>query len=122
MTGEFRISIDRPRHLLRIDLGGFFELQDIPSYLAEKRAALARLGCGRNDHVTLCDVSRCGIQSQAVMHAFKASLEDPAHMSRRLAIVVGNTLAKLQVQRILTRSDAQCFDNMPEAKKWLFAA
>jgi len=48
-------------------------------------------------------------------------LADPAYRSRRLAFVIGRTLARTQLQRALDRRTARCFDDSWAAEAWLFA-
>ena len=120
MSPRFEITIDRQRGLLKIVLGGFFGIQDVAEYVDAKSIAIRRLGCKPNQHLTLCDVTACNLQAQEVVKAFKATLDDPRHMSRRLAVVVGDALARMQVRRILTRTDAACFQDSASAEDWLF--
>lgn len=119
MPGNYEIGIDREHKMLLVTLRGFLSIDDIPSYLTTKNRALHELNCGRNQHVTLCDVSTCDIQSQDVMQKFKESIADPRYASKRIAFVTGSTLARLQVRRILTREGASCFDTPTEARAWL---
>jgi len=120
MEGHYDITIDRQRGLLRIVLGGFFSLDDVARYSAAKNAALQKLGCGRNQHLTLCDVSACVLQSQEIVAAFQKMTDDPRYRSRRLAFVSGSSLSRMQIRRILTRDAAACFSNVAEAEAWLF--
>ena len=41
-------------------------------------------------------------------------------MSRRIAVVTGSSLARMQVRRILSRNDAAFFDAEEDAEAWLF--
>ena len=121
MGSSYSIAIDRRRKLLRIDFHGFFTRADLAGYLETKQAALAELACRQNEHVTLCNFSTCSPQSQDVLDLFKCSLEDPAYMSRRLAVVVGTMLSRLQARRVVTRRDIDIFLTVAEAEAWLFA-
>jgi len=122
MNAHYRITTDDARCLLRIELGGFFEADDLAALAAEKALAIGRMRCGRNRHVTLCDVSACKIQTGDIAEMFAGMIADPAFQSRRLAIVTGSSLARLQVRRMLERADAACFSDVASAEAWLFAS
>lgn len=120
MSDTFSIAIEPHRKLLRVTLVGFLSRDDVAAYLVAKNAALVQLGAGPNQHVTLCDVSKSTLQSQEVALEFQKSISDPRHMSRRIAFVTGSSLARMQVQRLLTRAGGACFDTIAEAEAWLF--
>lgn len=121
MPGTFEIAIEPLKKLLRVTLTGFLSVDNIGQYVAAKNAALARLGAAPNQHVTLCDVSKCLIQSQDVALEFQKMIGDPRYMSRRIAFVTGSSLARMQVRRLLTRSGGSCFDTVREAETWLLS-
>lgn len=120
-TGGYSISIDRARKLLIIDFTGFLVAAQLSDYEALKKSAIARLGTRPNDHVTLCDFSHSVPQSREVVAIFQASLADPLHRSRRLAVVISGALARLQATRILDRPGCSCFEDRAEAERWLMA-
>ena len=119
---SFTIEIDPSRDLVRIRLSGFFSVDDIGRFQAELLLAHRRLGCGRRGGpLTINDISNMAIQSQDVVARWGAFLADPAHRSRRLAFVVGSTLARMQLQRTINGRDAKVFTAADEAEQWLFA-
>ena len=119
---SFSIELDPPRDLVRIRLSGFFGVDDIARFQAELLLAHRRLGCGRRGGpLTINDISGMAIQSQDVVARWRAFLADPAHRSRRLAFVVGSTLARMQLQRTIGGRDAAVFTDTDEAEQWLFA-
>jgi len=122
MNAHYRITTDDARCLLRIELGGFFEAGDLAALAAEKALAIGRMRCGRNRHVTLCDVSACKIQTSEIAEIFAGMIADPAFQSRRLAIVTGGSIARLQARRLVDRENAACFGDVESAEAWLFAS
>ena len=119
---HFTIELDPSRDLVRIRLSGFFSVDDVERFQAELLLAHRRLGCGRRGGpLTINDISDMAIQSQDVMVRWGAFLADPAHRSRRLAFVVGSTLARMQLQRAIGSRDAMVFTAADEAERWLFA-
>jgi hypothetical protein len=121
MSADFAIDVDAARDLVRIRMSGFFTPEDIDAFLAARAVAHTQLRCGSNQHLTLNDLSDMKIQSQDSVEMFRAMLADPAYRSRRLAFVIGRTLARTQLQRALDRRTARCFDDSWAAEAWLFA-
>ena len=119
---SFTIDVDPPRDLVRIRLSGFFSVDDVERFAAELLLAHRRLGCARRGGpLTINDISGMAIQSQDVVARWGAFLADPTHRSRRLAFVVGSTLARMQLQRVIQGRDAKVFTDAGEAERWLFA-
>ena len=121
-SATFSIDIDPSRDLVRICLAGFFSLDDVERFQADLSQAHQRLGCARKGGpLTINDISGMAIQSQDVVARWTAFLANPAHRSRRLAFVVGSTLARMQLQRTIVGRDAKVFTNVDEAESWLFS-
>lgn len=119
---SFTIDLDPARDLVRIRLSGFFSVDDVGRFQAELLLAHRRLGCAhRGGPLTINDISDMAIQSQDVVACWEAFLADPAHRSRRLAFVVGSTLARMQLQRTIRGRDAKVFTTVDEAERWLLA-
>src|SRR3954468_10694924 len=101
MTTSFYFEVDPERDLVRIRMSGFFRPADIAEFLEARRVAHQALRCAPNAHLTINDIRGMSIQSQDVVDAFQAMLAAPDYRSRRLAFVVGYTLARAQVIRAL---------------------
>jgi len=121
MSATFHVEADPTRDLVRIRLSGFFTQDDIHAFLEARRAAHARLLCGPNRHLTINDVTGMKIQSQDIVVAFRDMLSAPEYQSRRLAFVVGPTLARSQLMRTLVNRTARCFEDAASAEAWLFS-
>lgn len=102
-------------------MGGLFGPDDIQGFLAARKAAHAKLICPRNAHLTLVDSREMKIQSQDMVTAFQGVLATPEYRSRRLAFVIGRTLARSQLLRALSGRGAYCFETFLEAEAWLFS-
>ena len=119
MSAEFSFDVDPVQNLVRIRMGGFFAPEDIDAFLAARAEAHARLTCGPNQHLTLNDLRDIKIQAQESVEMFRALLADPAFRSRRLAFVIGRTLARTQLGRALDRRYARTFEDPWAAEAWL---
>jgi len=121
MSAEYRIEVDPSRDLVRIRMAGFFTVEDIQGFLEARRAAHAELTCARNQHLTLNDLRDMKIQSQEMVDAFRSMLADPTYRSRRLAFIVGPTLARTQLMRAVAGRDVRCFEDSWTGEAWLLA-
>ncbi|MBO9621791.1 MAG: hypothetical protein J7500_03675 [Sphingomonas sp.] len=122
MSAEFSIDVEPERDLVRIAMSGFFTPADIADFLEERRKAHLRLHCARNQHLTINDLRGMKIQPQDSVAEFQRMLGAPEYRSRRLAFVIGPTLARSQLSRALSGRDARCFQTVVEAEAWLFSA
>jgi hypothetical protein len=100
-------------------MSGFFAPTDIAAFLAARAEAHAQLTCGANEHLTLNDLREIKIQAQESVELFRDLLADPAYRSRRLAFVIGRTLARTQLGRALDRRYARTFEDPWAAEAWL---
>lgn len=121
MTANFDIQVDPSRNFVRMTLAGFFEPKDVARFTAARDEAHQRLRCGPNQHVTLVDIRGMHIQSQDSVTEFTRLLSRPDHASKRIAFVVTQSLARLQLRRAATGRGAGYFtDDPPAAEAWLF--
>lgn len=122
MKATHSIDVD-PTGFVRYTLGGFFDDASVAALGAERAAKFPLLRTAPNQHVTLCDVTRCAIQSQEALAALGGILADPQWRARRVAFVVGGALARMQVRRLVEHMPhVQCFDDSPSAEAWLKSA
>jgi hypothetical protein len=103
-------------------LAGFFDLAAVARFDADRAGAYGKLRCAPNQHLTLCDASGMKIQTQEVVAAFVQLVGNPRYVSRRLAIVTGSSLARMQTKRTTDRENVAFFTDLPAARAWLFAS
>lgn len=121
MEATFSIVNDVPRGLMRITMAGFFEPDDITRFAAARERALAALRTRPNEQVTLVDIRAMDIQAAHSVAAFQQLLADPRTVSRRIAFVVGRSLAAMQIRRAARDHDTRYFSELDEAEDWLLA-
>lgn len=119
MEAQFSIAVDVPRSLVTIMMAGFFSPDDIARFVEERDRAHMLLRCGPNAHLTLVDIREMKIQSQESVAQFQTVLANPSVRSRRLAIIVAQSLARTQVKRAANHRDAEYFNDAAEAERWL---
>lgn len=121
MSATFSFDVDPKRSLVRITLSGFFHRDDVLALAAARTEAVKQLSCPPNAHVTMIDVRDLKIQSQETMDSFESLLSAREYRSRRLALVVAQTLARTQIERALaSRPNVGCFSSPYDAVAWLF--
>jgi hypothetical protein len=121
MKAEFSFEVDPRNDLVRIRMSGFFRSADIAAFLEARRVAHGKLRCAPNAHLTINDIRAMDIQSHDVVDAFREMLAAPEYRSRRLAFVVGYTLARSQAIRAIESREARWFEDPVKAEAWLFA-
>ena len=119
MKASYSIEVDRDLSLVRIKMAGFFTNDDILAFLEARRKAHELLACAPNQHLTINDVRGFIRQPQTILDTFQEILNAREFQSRRLAFVVGPTLARSQVIRAIADRDARCFTDPVAAEQWL---
>jgi hypothetical protein len=122
MHPGFSFEVDRQRNLIRFVLTGLFRPEDVSEFLEARREAHAKLTCAPGQHVTLTDLRAIKILPQDTVDAWTAHLTDSQTRVRRLAFVVGPTLVRNQLDRVLAGRDSRrtrCFADPAEAEAWL---
>lgn len=119
MEASYSIAVEPERNLVRIAMSGFFRNEDIQAFLEARRKAHLQLTCGPNQHLTINDVRQFTRQPQTILDTFQEILNAPEFQSRRLAFVLGPTLARSQVIRAIAARDARCFTDPIAAEEWL---
>ncbi len=122
LSPSYRIACEPERDLVRITMSGFFSVEQVQEFATARAEHYAQLRCPPNQHLTLCDASQMRIQTQEVVAAFARVVQIPEFRSRKLAIIVGSSLARIQTQRVSEREGVQLFRSVSDAEEWLFAA
>ena len=117
----FEIALDKRRALLRITLRGFWDVATMDAYEPQFYHALAELSRLR-PALTLClvDGRDYPVQSHAITerhNAFVASL-GPLQADRA-ALIVTQTLVRMQAARGLPEDRMRVFESEAEAMAWL---
>lgn len=120
MAGHFTIDTDRGRGLLRVVMSGFYSPEDVKRYHAAVVAASSTLTQAPASQMMLCDISAMLIQSQEIVGAFREVMSDRRYARRRVGFVVGSTLARMQLLRIIGSRTAHVFTSTADAEAWLF--
>jgi hypothetical protein len=121
MSASYSVNPERENNLLVVTLYGFFSVEDIALLRADLLRGIESLGCRPGQHLALHDIRDCKIQSQEVVNALRAMSDEKHVVARRLAIVAGNSLMRMQLKRILVGRDCRIFEDLGWARHWLLA-
>jgi hypothetical protein len=116
----YRIEVDAGRNLVRLTLNGFWQIETVRAFATDEQAAVASLSCGKGEHLVLADLSHFTIQSQEVVSMCKAFIDGATNTAKRLALVAGPGLARIQYKRVMGRDHMQLFQTVAKAEAWLF--
>lgn len=116
----YTIDMDPAKALIRVRLGGMMTVEEVGLYVADLSRAflLHRMRAG---YIMLIDVSTSVIQSQEVIAALIGHIA-AFPKARRIAMVVGDSLARMQVRRVMTQDYTRAFADAGEAEAWLLGA
>jgi hypothetical protein len=118
--GSYTIEIDAVRKLLRLQLIGFWTPEIAAAFVEAQQAAVRRISFQPHQHLVLADLSAFNLQSQVVVGICRDLIAKAPLPSKRLAIVGGEGLARIQIKRILVRDRMEVFSNVSSAEDWLF--
>lgn len=116
----YQITFHPRRRLIHVTFAGMLEVDEARRYVAELGDGFVRHRF-RTGFLFLIDCSRCAIHSQEVMAVFnehRATFPKPA----RVAVVVGDAMARMQVRRALAEPRTRIVETVAEAECWLNAA
>lgn len=115
----YSITVDTANKLLRVKLSGFLKPDEVKAFGNEVQVTVARLGYRSGEHSMLVDTCECSLQAQDVVAAFQRVISNAPIKSRRIAVVTGSSLSRMQTRRILVRDQAAMFDSAADAEHWL---
>ena len=118
----YKIEIDVDRNLIKAELEGFWTADDFEHFIADEQKALSKLKCLAGKHILLCDLSKLNVVAQDVASHLVTELNSQGPRDAAfVAIVIHSTLLKMQMQRLITRSNMVIFDDYIEAEKWILS-
>lgn len=113
------IKVEPDHKLMRLTMSGFFSVAEAQSLERDMQNATNDAGYREGGHLLLVDVSECVLQAQEVVAAFQMLLANRPQKARRIAVMTGGALARMQAKRVLERETMRIFDDCGEAEKWL---
>jgi hypothetical protein len=117
----FNFAYDPTAGLLQVHVTGSWIMPEIERYAREAgpQFAAARKDAGLLRY--LIDLSAANILSQEMMEPLGRAGMQYARADDRIALVVGSTLLKLQMRRMLGEAPVPIFLSVQEATDWLLS-
>jgi hypothetical protein len=116
----FEITTEPAKRLVRLKLNGLLTEADVAELYRREHAAILAMNCRIGDHLLLIDSTENGLQTQAVIEAFKRQMAKPSR-ARRIAVVTGRSLSRMQARRLLADHPGRMFETIAEAEVWLLS-
>lgn len=116
----YNINIDQSAKLVSVKLGGMMTVDEVHRYIADLAHEFlrARLRAG---YLMMIDTTEATLQRQEVVDALKRQIiQFPK--ARRIAMVNGSSLARMQIKRVMTQPYALVFDTEAEGMAWLMSS
>jgi hypothetical protein len=117
----YTIATEPANRLVRITISGMLTVEQVASLYREEHAAIREMACPLGQQVVLVDLRKCPLQFQEVVKTFKDKIGGE-HSARRIALVTGDSAARMQARRIIERDGAALFATLAEAETWLLDA
>lgn len=116
----FEITTESSKRLVRLKLSGMLSEADVVELYRQEHAAILAMGCRLGEHLLLIDSTDNLLQTQSVIEAFKQQMAKPSR-AKRIAVVTGQSLSRMQARRLLTEQPGRTFETMAEAEAWLLS-
>jgi len=115
----YRIVPHPPSNRIEVELGGLMSVTEVAEYIAALRKAFIA-GRFRAGYLLLIDVTACPIQPQEMIAAMRDHMASMPK-ARRIAMVTGSSLSRMQVRRLMTQSYLRIFETADQAREWLLS-
>ena len=117
----YRLAFDEDTRIVRQTLIGFWDVALLHAFAAEATPMFARIARDGRPFSILSDARRFPVQSKEVGAAFNAIVAASPLRPRRIATLVGDTLSKVQSERLFPFRSMRAFLREDEALAWLAA-
>lgn len=104
--------------LVELEMSGFFSMEEAVRLYKDEQRAAATLSA-QGGYFLLIDLSALKLQSQDVIARFQDMLNDAPSTASRIALVTGQSVARMQARRLADRVRLRLFDQRAEAMTWL---
>lgn len=118
----FSFSFDAAVGILCVTVMGSWTLPEVERYAREAGLQFPRARQSAGQLRLLIDLSAADVLSQALMVPLAKAGMQYARADDRVALVVGSTLLKLQMKRMIGGAPAGIFLSEREARGWLLSS
>lgn len=115
----YNIKTDAKFRLVHVTMSGFLQPGDVEQFSQEEQKAVDSLGLRAEGHIVLVDTTALRLQSQDVVSAFQKLIIAAPCKARKIAILVGDSVSRMQAKRLKGCNRLNIFSQEHEAKDWL---
>lgn len=114
----YDIHIDRTHNLVEATLGGMMTIDEVAAYIVDLKRAFVMNKL--HSYSMIVDVTNCPIQQQSMIQAMGSHMATMPKATA-LAVVVGSSLARMQVRRLFTQPYARIVSTTEEGRAWVLS-
>ena len=119
----FSVTVDLEHGVFETAMTGLWTIDTMEEFGRAVEHAIQRIRATGRAPLSLCNYSGAMVQTQEVMAAFAAMMENPAVRSKRVAVYTDGALTRLQAKRATDEHEEfRFFTDRAEALKWLLTA
>lgn len=107
--------------VLRVKSSGFWSVRQIATYFQNYNACVARWHERQMTVTSICDLREAAAQSQEVTDLLSRSVSGVYKPGDRVAMIVANSLVKMQMRRILDGEYHEFFLSLAAGEQWALA-
>lgn len=115
----YKITKDARNHILHITLSGFLAPEEVEAFAREEQKAVKDLGFSSGHYSVLVDTRNLKLQAQNVIARLLEFSENSPLRAEKIAIVVGDSVSRMQARRWGNSTRAGIFSTDKEATDWL---
>lgn len=119
LTGEMSVRFDVATGRVFTRGSGFWSHRQVSAFFADWKTIISRIHLARQSLSALVDMRESGVQRADVAELIATVTTDLYREGDAIAMVVPNSLAKIQMRRVLDTRYHQFFLSQPAAETWL---
>jgi len=115
----YRITKDVKNRIVHVTLSGFLVPEEVEAFACEEQKAVRDMGCKSGNYSVLVDTRDLKLQAQNVIARLMEFSENSPLKATKIAIVVGNSVSRMQARRWVGATRVGIFSTDKEATDWL---
>lgn len=115
----FKITKDVRNRIVHVTLSGFLVPEEVEAFACEEQKAVRDMGCTSGKYSVLVDTRDLKVQAQNVIARLMEFSENSPLKATKIAIVVGNSVSRMQARRWVGATRVGIFSTEKEATDWL---
>jgi hypothetical protein len=115
----YKITKDVRNRIVHVILSGFLVPEEVEAFACEEQKAVRDMGCTSGNYHVLVDTRDLKLQAQNVIARLVEFSESSPLKAAKIAIVVGNSVSRMQARGWVGATRVGIFSTDKEATAWL---